>query len=247
LELEALQIVQIVMKMPRVLTLRVDEKLKPTCAFLLRELDMETFQLGKMVMRFPQVLGCSVEGKLKPIMQYFLKEVGVPREALAKRFKNQPSVLGLSLEFIKQRLQWLKARLEFSDDDVCLLCSRTLNIFQQGRPMLESKIDNLCAKLGLDRRRCGSLIKHFPQLLTISIQNVNETVEFVTQDMQRDIDDIVHFPRVLWCSMKNRLRPRYRRLKIMGLRQEDYSLSTLFGKTDEAFEQFLQRSLANSR
>lgn len=137
----------------------------------------------------------------------------------------------------------MKRELHLEDDDIRRICSPTMAIFVQSMTTLETKIDLVCQKFEMDRRQCGQLLRHYPQIMCLSLRNISETVDYITVVMGRSHQELLRAPSLLWTSVDARLRPRHERLRAMNFPVKDYSLSTLYGIKDVAFERLLERQM----
>ena len=70
---------------PQLLSLSVDDNLRPTVRYLQDEVGVSRDKLGGMVAQFPQLLAYSVDDNLRPTVRYLRDEVGLSEEEYAKR------------------------------------------------------------------------------------------------------------------------------------------------------------------
>lgn len=245
LEFTTEQFVQMIKRRPSTLTLSAHENIIPTCEYFVKELEMEKEQLAKALITFPQLLGCSLEAKIKPTVNYILHELHVPQEVFTKKLRRQITILGRSLETLKTRVRWLESNLGYSEDEMSKFLSLSLYAFVLSEETLQAKIKNLCFQFGIDFKECGALLRNYPQMLTISVRNVNNTIEYLTQSMGRDLEEVRKAPRVLSCSLERRIKPRYKILTMNDFPMEEYSLLTLFCCNDDDFEKLLERHLSD--
>lgn len=240
LQMSSEQFVKMASKRPRIIMMD-SNSLEQFCNYFLETLPLEPFHVAKMITRQPSLLDLSCESNLKPKLEFFLSEIGISRDGFAKRVKQQPNVLGLSLANIKERILWMKKTFDYTDADLQRLCSSSLTFILLGRPLLESKIENLCGMFDFDRKRCGLLLKHYPHLLTLSVQNINETFNFITQEMNRDVKEVIRNPALLWNSIEKRIRPRYELLRKIDFPEHNFPLSALYCSKNDVFQELLER------
>jgi len=89
---------------------------------------------------------------------------------------------------------------------------------------------------GLDASR---IIRGEPTV--IGMRSLLPTIEFITKDMGRSLEEINRCPRSLTTSLEKRLKPRHRDV-MMFAKRKDYSLGTLCTSTEQRFKQILVRS-----
>ncbi|CAI7787360.1 unnamed protein product [Closterium sp. NIES-53] len=79
--------------------------------------------------------------------------------------------------------------------------------------------------------------------MAYSWTTIEDKILFVTEVMGRSIAEIVVWPALLTRSVEKRLRPRYEMLR--GLpREQQLSLGSMFGCTDEVFRKRYGRKIA---
>lgn len=207
----------------------------------LETLPLEPLNVAKIIARHPTLLDLSWEANLKPKLDFFLFEIDIPKITFSKRLKQQPNALALSLGTLRERVIWVKKEFNYTDADIRSFCSLSLRFLVLRHPMLLSKIENICKMFGYDRKECGAFLKLYPYLLTLSVQNINETFDFLTQEMKRNVDEIVKNPKILTHSVAKRIRPRYELLHEIRISERDSSLAILYCSTDRNFQKLLRR------
>ena len=70
LDLSDAELKKVVMKLPSVLSLSVEDNLAPTLEWLQTRLELDEAQLGKVVLTSPPLLGLSIEDNLAPKLQW---------------------------------------------------------------------------------------------------------------------------------------------------------------------------------
>lgn len=239
LEMTSEQFVKMVLKRPKTILSDLNS-IQLFCDFFQEILPLEPLDVAKILSTRPSLLKFDLESNLKPKLEFFLAEIGVLETIFATRIKRQSNVLHLSLSRIKERIIWMKKTFDYTDANIRHLCSSSLAFIILRRPLLESKIDNLCEMFDFHRMRCGDLIKLYPNILTFSAQNINKTFNFITQEMHCDVEEVLKEPNLLTHSIEKRIRPRYKILQEIGFPKGDISLRVLYRSTDADFWKLLE-------
>ncbi|CAI6004681.1 unnamed protein product [Closterium sp. NIES-64] len=82
-----------------------------------------------------------------------------------------------------------------------------------------------------------------PTVMAYSWTTIEDKILFVTEVMGRSIAEIVVWPALLTRSVEKRLRPRYEMLRRLP-REQQLSLGSMFGCTDEVFKKRYGRKIA---
>jgi len=140
---------------------------------------------------------------------------------------NCPGVLGLLPSTVNTK----SALLASLGLDAKVLSRRLPQILTCSEFAIRSRI-SFFDEVGLDALR---IINGKPEVVLYDIQRtIRPTIEYITNEMGRSLEDINNCPRVFGTSLERRLKPRHEYLKQHGRRQ-DYSLSSLCASTDTRF------------
>lgn len=104
---------RLVVKFPRLLTLSVDENVRPTMAALQSLLRLSDEEACHLVFRHPQVLSLRVEDNAVPTLAVLQERLALDREQLRALILRMPTALGLSAEAnLRPKLDFLAESLE---------------------------------------------------------------------------------------------------------------------------------------
>jgi len=153
-----------------------------------------------------------------------LKALGIDAK---KTIDAYPTVLNLLSQTVQEKLCFLSS-LGF---DANVLVFRSPGILTKSKQAIRICIAFL-EDSGLDAMR---IVNAQPSVLGYNIdRKVRPTIEFITKDMGRSVEEINRCPRCLAASLEQRLKPRYRYMMLHGKRN-DLSLRTLAASIDELF------------
>jgi len=208
---------KVINKYPEVLSLK-PEVLASNLAFI------QTLLIGanKAVESCPQLLIFSSQ-TIEPKMNVMAK-LGLPTN---KMVKISPAVLTRSAEAIHRKI----ALLRLLGSDATRIVARLPLVIGLTEQCIRAKFSHL-NDVGLDAVK---LLHAQPQIFSANIdRNLRPTIEFITRNMGRSLEEIRKNPVCLICSLEKRIKPRYRYMITHG-RRKDYSLGTLFTPPDERF------------
>ncbi|GLJ55235.1 hypothetical protein SUGI_1185120 [Cryptomeria japonica] len=204
--------------------------------FLLK-LGLEKEDMGKVIYNAPQLLGLREE-KLRATIK-FLENIGVKGSSLCKVLKLKPMVLAYSVEAkLQPNISFLQ-NFGINRLDVGKLVTRhpqllTLSIEKNLEPTARFLLE-----LGFTREEVADMVRRLPSLLGLTVTNVlKPKYKFFIDVMQRSPKELVKFPQYFSYSLDRRIIPRYMRL---GEKHNNYSLSTIYGCGDAAFEKMISR------
>jgi len=153
-----------------------------------------------------------------------LKALGIDAK---KTIDAYPTVLNLLSQTVQEKLCFLSS-LGFDANVLVFRSPGILTISKQAIRICIAFLEDS----GLDAMR---IVNAQPSVLGYNIdRKVRPTIEFITKDMGRSVEEINRCPRCLAASLEQRLKPRYRYMMLHGKRN-DLSLRTLAASIDELF------------
>jgi hypothetical protein len=177
---------------------------------------------NKVVESCPQLL-FSPTKTIQRKMDMF-RQRGVPPELLLNRF---PSIFALGDEAIQHRI----AFLQHLGLDAKQIAKRGPPVYALSEKNIQLKFDYF-SNLGFDAAR---IFNAQPQVIGRSIDHtLPPTIEFLTKDMGRSLEEISRNPVCLTCSLTKRIKPRHRYMMAHG-RRKDFALGTLLNSSEESF------------
>ncbi|KAH8971460.1 hypothetical protein BDL97_02G143600 [Sphagnum fallax] len=205
-------VAKLVKRYAEVLVLDPQRKMYPIINYLLI-LGVKQEDLGKVILRRPQLLGYTIPG-LVPTVDYLL-ELGVKPQMLGKVITTSPQVLTLNVEEkLKPVVEFFRSIGLNRERDMEMLLVRNAQI------MCCSIEKNLRPKftffkgIGLTESAIANMIVLFPSMLGQSIEgSLAPKYEFLVNEMQRSIDEVIDFPQYFGYSLENRIKPRHKKLK----------------------------------
>jgi len=214
---------KVIRRHPEVLKLK-PEVLASNLAFLQALL----IDANKAVESCPQLLifSCkTIQSKLNKLTQ-----LGLPAD---KMVKSSPFILIRSDEAIHRQIAFLH-HLGLKAKHIVARFPLVIGLTEQ---CISAKISYL-KDVGLDAVR---LLNAQPQILSTNIdRNLRPTLEFLTKDMGRSLEEININPVCLTCSLEKRIKPRHRYMMAHG-RRKDFALGTLLNCNDERFAWIVAR------
>jgi len=177
-------------------------------------LNIHGLDVLKVVNRQPIVLQVS-PGKIASNME-FLRTLPIDAK---KAVESSPGLLFCSIVTLRSKIDLLVS-LGLKPH---LVITRFPSISTHSKKSIHLCFEFL-SHLGLDAVR---ILNSVPSVIGHDLERtLRPTIEFITTDMGRSLQEINACPRCLTCSLKQRLTPRYRYMMLYGKRK-DYSLSTL--------------------
>ncbi|XP_074281585.1 transcription termination factor MTERF8, chloroplastic-like [Silene latifolia] len=189
--------------------------------------DQEIF---KIVLVFPNVMSASVERKLRPRVE-FLKDCGLDTGEVYRFLVKSPVFLGLSFE----RNLSLKLAMLVKIGYVYRTKELAMAMGASSRTRCEylQQVIGLFLSYGFC---CDDIVamsnKHF-QILQYNPKSLEEKMEYLIEEMDREIGELLSFPAFLGYNLDKRIKHRYElKKKIVG---EDMSLNKLLSVASEKF------------
>ena len=124
--------------------------------------------------------------------QYMMDTLGFSDQKLDKIEASASNILSLDIGILDERVQWLKKRLNLTNNEVKKLIhsqSTILGRQTESDTGMESKLDWLQKRLRLDDNSLNRMIQRMPKLLSYSILNkIKPTLDWLQQRL--DLDDV---------------------------------------------------------
>ncbi|GJP40823.1 hypothetical protein CLOM_g495 [Closterium sp. NIES-68] len=129
----------------------------------------------------------------------------------------------------------------FGEEDTRRLLRRQPLLLGQNWSGMMDTLSRLIGVFG--REGAVRIVNQTPTVMAYSWSTIQDKLLFVTEVMGRSIAEIVVWPALLTRSVEKRLRPRYELLRRLP-REEQLSLGSMFGCTDEVFRKRYARKIA---
>eukprot|EP00435_Cladocopium_sp_Y103_P046338 s1570_g13.t1 len=203
------QVAKAVADFPPILSLSIEQNLKPTVQWFL-DFGLTKSQVAKATATYPQILCLSIEQNLKPTVQWFL-DLGLTKSQVAKAVSTCPQILGYSIkQNLKPTVQWfLDLGLTKRETAKAIVaCPSVLghSIEQSLKPTLQWFLD-----FGLTKSQVAKATATYPQILCLSIeQNSKPTVQwFLDLGLAKSqvAKAIATHPQMLGLSIEQNLKP----------------------------------------
>ncbi|KAL9428459.1 hypothetical protein AB3S75_030451 [Citrus x aurantiifolia] len=214
----------------------LEGKIKPVVEFLL-DLGIPKAQIPTILGKRPQLCGISLSENLIPTMT-FLENLGVDKTQWAKVIQRFPAVLTYSRQKVKQTVDFLY-EMGLSAESIVLLqrCPQSLgcSIEANLKPVTEFFLER-----GFTVEEIGTMISRFGALYTFSLtENLIPKWEFFLT-MDYDKSELVKFPQYFGYSLEERIKPRYARVKVHGVK---LLLNQVLSLSGSNFENVLKKKI----
>eukprot|EP00850_Spirogloea_muscicola_P001022 SM000004S14892 [mRNA] locus=s4:32935:43984:- [translate_table: standard] len=198
-------------------------------ADFLMQLGLHGEGLAKVVSRAPQLLALSVEENLRPAVK-FLNSLGLEGSDLVKVLQKRPQLLGFTERKLRANLAFL--------EELGLNELEMRKLVNKGPVLLTLSIDNnliptrdFFYSKGFSRDDLATMLIRLPGLLGYKVSTVLEPkYEYITEIMERSLEEIVKFPQIFSYSLSCRIKPRQVQIGTLGIRR---SLTRVYSCSDE--------------
>ncbi|KAF5457369.1 hypothetical protein F2P56_021474 [Juglans regia] len=204
-------ILTILAKRPQLCGISLSENLIPTMTFL-ENLGVDKKQWAKVIYRFPALLTYSKQ-KVETTIKFFY-EMDLSAERIGKILTRCPHIIGYSVE---EKLRPTAEYFHSLGVDVGVLlyrCPQTfgLSIEAHLKPVTEFFLER-----GYGIKEIRTMISRYGALYTFSLSGnlIPKWEYFLTMDYSRS--ELVKFPQYFGYSLEERIKPRYARLKELGV------------------------------
>ncbi|XP_057526202.1 transcription termination factor MTERF8, chloroplastic [Amaranthus tricolor] len=163
-------------------------------------------EIFKIMLVFPNVVSASKNRKLKPRIE-FLKECGFDSGEIYRFLIKAPLFLGLSFEKNLSHKLVLLVKIGYGH--------RTKDLAMAMGAVTRTSSENLQEVIGLFLNygfSCDDIVamskKHF-QILQYNSRSLDEKMEFLIEEMDREIGELLSFPAFLGYNLDSRIKHRY--------------------------------------
>ncbi|CBI23085.3 unnamed protein product, partial [Vitis vinifera] len=181
--------------------------------------DQEIF---KIVCVFPNVFSASKERKLNPRID-FLKQCGLNSYDIFRFLIKAPLFLGLSFEenLVHKLSLLVKIGYQYRTRELAIAMGAVTRTSCENL----QKVIGLFLSYGLSCEDIVAMSNKHPQILQYNPTSLKEKIEYLIEDMGREVDELLAFPAFLGYKLDDRIKHRYEvKKKIIG---EGMSLNKL--------------------
>ncbi|CAI8584780.1 unnamed protein product [Vicia faba] len=223
-------------KFPVILNLRV-EHVETHIEFLRSFAELDDQQIFKIVLVFPAILSCSRERKLRPRIQ-FLKDCGLDSGEIFKFLINAPVFLAISFrDNLANRLVFLvKIGYEYRTKELPVAIAISSRMSCKNMQKTVSVLLNY----GFSPEETFAMTTKKPRILQYNHASLEKKMKYLTEEMNRDIKELLNFPAFLGYNLDERIKHRYEIKK--GSREGQMSLSQLLYVSTEKFQKRLLKN-----
>lgn len=220
---------EVLNRLPAIVTYSL-EHMQGQVEFFKSSVGLSDLEIFKIVLVFPNVMSVSKQRKLQPRVD-FLKECGLDSGEIYRFLIKAPLFLGLSF---KKNLSYKLALLVKIG-----YALRSRDLAMAMGAVTRASSENLQEVIGLFLDygfSCDDIVamskKHF-QILQYSPRSLEKKMEYLINEMDREIGELLSFPAFLGYNLDNRIKHRYEiKKKIVG---EEMSLNKLLSTSTKKF------------
>lgn len=220
---------EVLNRLPAILTYSV-EHLQGHVEFFRSYVGLSDPEIFKIVLVFPNVISASKKRKLQPRID-FLKECGLDSGEIYRFLIKAPLFLGLSFEKNLSHKLAMLVKIGYA--------YRTKDLVMAMGAVTRTTSEKLQEVFGLFLSYgfcCDDIVamskKHF-QILQYNPGSLEKKMEYLIEDMDREIGELLSFPAFLGYNLDNRIKHRYElKKKIVG---EEMSLNKLLSVSTKKF------------
>lgn len=218
----------IIRKLPNVLSY-TKEHFESHLSFWL-SIGLTKEQVFKIALVYPNVFSASKDRKLKPRVE-FLKQCELNASDIYKYLIKAPTFLSLSFEKnLSLKLGFLvKLGYKYRTKELAYAlgaCTRTSSENMQ-------KVIGTLLSYGFSYEDLLLMSKKHPQILQYNWKSLEKKMEFLVEEMERDVGEVIAFPAFLGYKLDDRIKRRYEvKKEISG---KGMSLNKLLSVSDKRF------------
>ncbi|KAL6127493.1 hypothetical protein ACLB2K_070858 [Fragaria x ananassa] len=216
-------------KLPAILSYTVDHT-KGHVELLRSFAGLSDEQIFKILLVFPNVVSASRERKMRPRIK-FLKECGLSSNDIYKFLIKAPLFLGLSFEDnLAYKLVFLvKIGYRYRTRDMAAAIGSATRTSSDNL----QRVIELFLNYGFSCADIVVMSRRHPQILQYSHGALEKKMEYLINEMGREIGELLAFPAFLGYKLDDRIKARYEvKRKILG---EGMSLNKLLTVSSESF------------
>lgn len=199
----------VIKKLPAVLSYS-EEHMEAQVEFMKSFAGLSYEEIFRLVLIFPNLISSSRERKLEPRIT-FLKECGFDSSDIYRFLTKSPLFLGLSFEGnLAYKLGMLvKIGYAYRTKDLAIALGAVT------RTSVENlqKVIGLYLSYGLSNEDIVAMSKKQPQILQYNPKSLEEKMEYLVDEMGRDVGELLSFPAYLGYNLDKRIKHRYEEKK----------------------------------
>ncbi|WOK94260.1 transcription termination factor MTEF1, chloroplastic-like [Canna indica] len=178
----------------------------------LRSFGLLPADVSRVFAMYPSLLTCNPSADLLPVFRFLLGPAAIPFPDIRKAVVRCPRLLVSSVpDQLLPALRFLR-RLGFVGRHR-ITCRTTVLLVSSVETTLLPKLEYLRG-LGFSHQETRCMVLRSPGLLTFSIENnFKPKVEFLLNDMGRDVSELRDFPQYFSFSLEGKIKPRHQLLE----------------------------------
>ena len=206
------------------------EHLEEHIKFLRCFADLDDQQIFRIVLLFPAIFTSSRERKLRPRIQ-FLKECDLDSDEIFKFLSKAAIFLSISFRAnLAYKLGFLvKIGYKYRTKELAVAIAASMRISCENM----HKMVNLFLDYGFSLEDIYAMSKKHPQILSYNHAILRKKMEYLVEEMNRDIEELLDFPAYLGYNLEDRIKHRYEIKK--DLIGEQLSINRLLAVSNENF------------
>lgn len=227
-------------KLPAILRYS-EEHLGSHVEFLRSFAGLSDQEIFKIVCVFPNVFSASKERKLNPRID-FLKQCGLNSYDIFRFLIKAPLFLGLSFEgnLVYKLSLLVKIGYQYRTRELAIAMGAVTRTSCENL----QKVIGLFLSYGLSCEDIVAMSNKHPQILQYNPTSLKEKIEYLIEDMGREVDELLAFPAFLGYKLDDRIKHRYEvKKKIIG---EGMSLNKLLSVSTERFSRRKKKDPAHT-
>ncbi|KAK8690472.1 hypothetical protein V6N13_074005 [Hibiscus sabdariffa] len=192
-------------KLPAILSYSL-EHMEGHVDFIRSYVGLSDREIFKIILVFPNVISASKERKLRPRIE-FLKQCGLTSNDIFKFLTRAPLFVALSFEDnLAHKLGFLvKIGYEYRTKEFAAALGSVTRTSCENM----QKVIGLFLSYGLSYEDIFYMSKKHPQILQYNPSSLEEKMEYLTEDMGRDVSELLTFPAFLGYKLNDRIKHRY--------------------------------------
>lgn len=222
-------------KLPAVLTYSV-KHVGNHVEFLRSFVGLSDREIFRIILVFPAVISASRERKLRPRIE-FLKHCGLDSEDIFKFLTKAPLFLALSFDNLAHKLGFLvKIGYEYRTKELAAAMGAVTRTSCENM----QKVVGVFLSYGLSFADIFTMSKKHPQILQYNHNSLEEKMEYLIEEMGREVGELLAFPAFLGYKLDGRIKHRYEvKRKTLG---EGMSINKLLSVSAERFSTRMKKN-----
>ncbi|XP_050225538.1 transcription termination factor MTERF2, chloroplastic [Mercurialis annua] len=194
-------------------------------------LGVKNKKVGRVITKSPQLLLRKPEEFLQVVS--FLRGIGFDQETVGKLLTRCPEVFAASMEkTLKRKVEFFISMGVMEDELPGIIKKYPELLVSDVNRTLLPRMEYLM-EVGLSKKEVVKMVRRFSPLLGYSIDKVlRPKYEFLVNTMEKEVNEVVEYPRYFSYSLEKKIKPRY---WVVKGRNVECSLKEMFHKNDEEF------------